>query len=170
MGSWAPAVGSTATSVEPRRWRRTGVVFVHARGAGKDADRIEIRIVPRVARFLLLPRDTSVQVGDTVFLRADAELAGPFRPYYTFLWMEVPAPSPKLVERVEQDPDIRIERDVREYPVVAVRPGTTRFAACFAGARRDTATMLSCRHAWPECPRCCSDTQPSIRTRTADGA
>jgi hypothetical protein len=119
----------------------TGVVFVNARGAGKDAEPIKVQIVAPVSRFLLLPRDTSVRVGDTVFLRADAELAGAFRPYFTFLWMDVPAPSPKLVERVEQDPDIKTTRDVREYPVVAVRPGTARVAACFASARRDTATI-----------------------------
>jgi len=142
----------------------TGVVFVHASGAGKDADPITMRIIPAVARFQLLPRDTSVRVGDTVFLRADAELAGPFRPYYTFLWMEVPTPPPKLVERVEQDPDIRTERDVREYPVVAVRPGTVRVAACFASARRDTATIRISGE-----PRVANrDVPPSLRFKPAD--
>jgi hypothetical protein len=125
--------------------RDTGTVHVHARSAGKNASHISIRIIPRVTRFALLPRDTSVKVGDTVFLRADAELARPMRPYvtyFTFRWDSEPGgPMNDLLARVEQDPDDLTEVDVREFPVVAVRAGTARLTACFAGARRDTATI-----------------------------
>jgi len=120
----------------------TGVVYVHAKGAGKQASRVEMWIVPKVERFTLFPHDTSVQVGDTIFLNSDAALAKEFRQRNTFAWnIGLNNPEDRLLTRVERDPDVKPDYDPRKFPVVAVRAGTAKVAACFAGARRDTTTI-----------------------------
>jgi hypothetical protein len=138
-----PIGGAEITKTGMLIAKDTGYVYVHVRGAGKNASRVEMRIVPRVTAFALHPHDTTIRVGDTLFLRADADLDGKYQ--YKFAWQfgYYDTAETRRLERVERDPDSKAVRDERNNPVVAVRPGTTKIPACFAGARRDTATITT---------------------------
>lgn len=122
--------------------RDTGMVYVNATSAGKTQYRKEVRIVPRIVRFAVTPRDTAVQVGDTVWVRATAEMEGRSSSRGVFSW-KFPldltnAKGP--VGLVWPDPDAP-ERDPLLRPLVAEEAGISHMTACFGGARIDTATI-----------------------------
>ncbi len=121
--------------------RDTGMVYLNVTSGGKTQYRKEVRIVPRITRFDVTPRDTAVKVGDTVWVRATVEMEGSWRRFGVFKW-EVPRDlhTGGPVGPVWPDPD-GPERDRLLFPVVAQRAGIARMPACLGGARIDTVTI-----------------------------
>lgn len=128
----------------------TGVVYVHAASAKKRSNRFELEVVPRILRFSVSPRDTTVRRGDTLTLRMDLAMDGPSAPERAHRWNIPPmSVDTQLVTHVERDPWEQRRNPYVPLPpppefemrLVASRPGTLRFVACAGGTRRDTVTI-----------------------------
>ena len=118
--------------------RAAGTLRVYAVSIG-DSDRTQVTVVPRVTWRGVSPRDTTIQTGDTLTLRIDADVEG--GRWYQYARWEMPRYSydnPALITRVERDPDDRTPLDTRLFPIVAERPGEARIAMCAVGNRADT--------------------------------
>ena len=127
----------------------TGLVYVRAASAGKMSHGFELEVVPRVVRFSVSPRDTTVRRGDTLTLKMDLALDGPSVPVRESRWNIPKMPvDTQLVTYVERDPWEQRDPFVPTLPasefelrLVASYPGALRFLPCAGGTRRDTVTI-----------------------------
>ena len=117
--------------------RAPGYLFVYATSAGAT-DLAKFLVVPRVTRFRLTPRDTTIRLGDTVVVRTDAALETQWSPQY-IVWN--PLPGGREGVAVRPSYDAAIDTSSREQRFVASSPGTLAVEVCLAGTRRDTVIL-----------------------------
>jgi hypothetical protein len=113
--------------------REPGELSVKVRALGVEST-IPVEVLPRLTRFVVSPRDTTIHTGDTVTVRVEASVGLVHNP-------EVLSTRPKLM--LAQLSYIRREKDSvysTESRMLAPVPGDGMFKFCFVG-RLQTATL-----------------------------
>ena len=124
--------------------RAPGMIIVTARALGVD-DARPIQILPRVMRFALTPRDTTIHTGDTVVVRAEAQFDTLVEsdPFQWELPRQPPTPHRVLTEltlahSVQGKPSTTYWYERRS---IALLPGDVTYKVCLGNSRLQTATL-----------------------------